>query len=195
MPIPLGVLAVAGAGAAPSGPGVYELLETQVLGSNQADVTFSNLNTNYGSTYQHLQIRASVSFVDYSDYMTLRMNGDSNANYASFGLYGNGTSVVAASINDNTTQQSQIYTAVAPASSTQFTALVVELLDAFETTKFKTARGLGGSGNSTQYITLSSGLWRNTAALTSIRFGIPGNGTSIRASSRFSLYGIRSVNP
>ena len=59
MPIPLGVLAVAGAGAAPSGPGAYELIETTLLSSAQKQITFSNLNT-YSTTYEHLQIRASI---------------------------------------------------------------------------------------------------------------------------------------
>lgn len=193
MPIPLGVLAVAGAGGGAAGSNTYELLTTTILGSNTGSVTFSNLNSTYGSTYQHLQVRATFSFVDYGDYMVVRMNGDSAANYASHALNGTGSSVTSTSNVANDTQKSQIYTSIATASSTQFTGLVMDILDPFETTKFKTIRALGGSGNSAEYITLSSGVWRNTAALTDIRFGVPGNATNIRTGSRFSLYGLRSA--
>ena len=55
MPIPLGFFAAAGAVAG----GSYDLLETTILSSNAASVTFSNLN-NYAADYQHLQIRAVV---------------------------------------------------------------------------------------------------------------------------------------
>ena len=47
MPFGLGFFATAGAGAA----GSFDLLETQVLGSAQASVTFSSLGTY--SNYKH----------------------------------------------------------------------------------------------------------------------------------------------
>jgi hypothetical protein len=189
MPIPLGVLAVAGAGAAPSGPGVYEWLETISVGTAVASVEFTNVNTNYGSTYQHLQVRLT-SRTSASDQRTrMRLNGDSGQNYATHLLFGNGSSVSSAagsSFNVMSLNMSDTQTSV-------FGAGIVDLLDAFETTKNKTIRHLGGISGSTTEIALTSGVWLNTAAITTITLRVDSG--NLQVGSRFSLYGIRSVNP
>ncbi len=199
MPIPLGVLAVAGAGAAPSGPGVYEWLETTVLGSNQASVVFSNLNSTYGSTYQHLQIRATQrgSAADTGGQGLLRLNGDTNTNsYAMHQLFGTGSSVSSEAV------VSGVLGGIAPAgrfpaanaTANTFGATIIDVLDAFETTKNKTIRMLGGQASSENRIFLASGLWLSTAAVTSLTLLIQ-DGSNYVTGSRFSLYGMRSVNP
>jgi hypothetical protein len=49
------------AGNTPILPGAYELLETQILANSTTDVvTFSSLNSTYGSTYQHLMFRINA---------------------------------------------------------------------------------------------------------------------------------------
>ena len=92
MPIPLGILAVAGAGAA-GGGGAFDLLETTVLGSDTASVTFSNLNTY--SAYKHLQIRLVARSTNASASRSVRIqfNGDTASNYAYHYLLGDGSSV------------------------------------------------------------------------------------------------------
>jgi hypothetical protein len=44
-------------GATVGSSDTFELLETSILNSNTTSVTFSNLNSTYGSTYQHLVFR------------------------------------------------------------------------------------------------------------------------------------------
>ena len=193
MPIPLGVLAVAGAGAGPVAAGnAYELLESQVLTSNQATITFSNLNSTYGSTYQHLQLRV-VARTNRSgqvaDLGTFFFNGDevlAGGNYNSHGLAGSGSSV--ASFYDAVPYIS--YYAAANATANKFTAFIMDILDPFETTKFTTTRMFLGQGESDRQVALESGLWRNTAALTSLKLDVIGD---FIIGSRFSLYGLRSV--
>jgi hypothetical protein len=80
-------------------------------------------------------------------------------------------------------------------SSGVFGASIVDILDAFETTKNKTVRGLGGfMGSTSDYyhkVMLSSSARYNTASTTSILIYSPG--TSFAANSRFSLYGIKAA--
>ena len=185
MPIPLGVLAVAGAGAGPVGAGAYEWLETISVGTAAASVEFTNVNTNYGSTYQHLQVRFTAQTA--AQRLRMRLNGDSGQNYATHLLYGEGTVVAsAAGTNFNVMSLAQ-----GNNETNIFAAGIVDLLDAFETTKNKTIRHLGGISGNTKEIALTSGVWLNTAAITTITLRVDSG--NIAVNSRFSLYGLRSA--
>jgi hypothetical protein len=185
MPIPLGVLAVAGAGGGgPTGTNVYELLETNILGSSQSSITFSNLNTNYGSTYKHLQIRMAVFNESWA---AIRMNGvTTNGAYTYHELRGNGSSV---SSSANAGGQTLLLVGLGQ-SSTGPTAIITDLLDAFSTSKNKTIRSLHGTTSGGNVVGLTSGAWLSTNVLTSIE--IRGFTANFQTGSRFSLYGMRS---
>jgi len=66
---------------------------------------------------------------------------------------------------------------------------VLDILDAYSTTKNKTIRSLSGMTGGANNLQLYSGLWNNTAAISSLNI-FPG-ATNFVAGSRFSLYGIR----
>jgi hypothetical protein len=192
MPIPLGVLAVAGAGAGPVGAGnAYELLETVSVGSGgQVSVTFSNLNSSYGSTYQHLQLRMThrASGGTRSDNVYLQFNSDATG-YSLHYLYGNGSSVAS---SGSANQTSIIVGRLTGSSSGAniFGASVVDILDAFETTKNKTVRSFTTANDGTDNtVWLFSGLWIDTGAVTS--FTLTSGATDFVQGSRFSLYGLK----
>jgi len=186
MPIPLGVLAVAG--FRPSAAGAFELIQSTLLTSATASVTFSNLG-NFSTTYEHLQVRASMART--SGGLTgigLRLNGDSGGNYANHLLFGNGSSVQSSA----GTGETSIGIGLTAASSTVFGASVVDILDAYNASKNTTVRTLTGinPAGDTPFVQLRSGLWLNTASITSISF----SGVSdFVAGTRFSLYGIKAV--
>jgi hypothetical protein len=187
MLIPFGILSAAGAGV----EGDFELIESEILGSAASSVTFSNLGT-YSSTYKHLQLRATVRS-DRSgltlDFGKITFNGDSSSVYTTHQLYGDGSTVQSfAGINQAWTNFVRTTGATAPANA--FGAGVVDILDAYSTTKFKTIRNLGGVGASGGEINLASGLWRSTNSITSMTIAV-GGGTNWLTGSRFSLYGIR----
>jgi len=192
MPIPLGVLAVAGAG--PSAGAAYELLETTVLGTATASVTFSNLDTNYGSTYQHLQLRvvARTDRADTDDFIVLRFNGDSGNNYATHVLRGNGTNVQSSAPRTSYANiEIQAITA-ATQTANSFGAVIIDILDPFETSKNTTIRAFTGLTGSFNFVSLDSGLWINTNAVTTILLD-QSFGSNFVTGSRFSLYGLRSA--
>ena len=190
MPIPLGVLAVAGAGAGPVGAGAYEWLETVNVGSGgQADVIFSNLNSSYGSTYQHLQVRMTFKGeTANTESVRMRFNSDTGSNYALHNLYGNGSTVLSGALANS------VWMTIGDSKNTAnaFAGAIVDILDPFETTKYTTIRVLTGTSEAITRIDLTSGLWRNTNAITSMSFFM-NSGTDIAQYSRISLYGLRSA--
>lgn len=178
MLLPLGILASAGGGAA-----AYELISTTVLGSTATSVTFSGLGTS-AANYKHLQVRGAVFT---SSWIDIRFNGDTGSNYSYHELRGNGSSV---SSSANAGGQTFMLTALGQSAS-GVTAFVTDVLDHASTSKNKTIRTLGGTTAGGNVVGLTSGVWLNTAALTSLTVEAFGLTTSFAAGSRFSLYGIR----
>jgi hypothetical protein len=186
---PLGILSAAGAGGGVAGP-AYELIETQVLGSSTPSITFSSLGT-YSSTYKHLQIRITARSSRSSglDGIALRLNSDTATNYSDHYLRGDGSTVTSGASTSSTHSALGIIPA-ASATNNVFGGLFVDLLDVYSTTKNKTIRSLYGM-TTTNYVGLNSGLWRNTAAITSITLFQTEGANNLVAGSRFSLYGIK----
>jgi hypothetical protein len=182
MPFGLGFFATAGAGAA----GSFDLLESQVLGSTAASVTFSSLST-YASTYQHLQIRM-VARASRSGATTDPLIVKLNSTTQTYGhhLFGNGSSVG----SGNIATAYSILDAItgATAATNAFGAGVIDILDPFETTKNKTIRALTGANT---VVALSSTFWNFTTAVSSIELSAF-SATNFLVGSRFSLYGLRA---
>jgi hypothetical protein len=182
MLIPLGFLAASGVSA-----GSFDLLETQVLGSATSSVTFSSLSSY--SSYQHLQVRATLRSTRAAtgEVFVMQFNGDGASNYSWHLLEGTGSTV----LSDAGTSASSMRCGVGFGSSgtaNAFGAAVIDILDAYETTKNKQIRSLTGLGS----IDLLSGSWRNTNALSSISL-LPAFGGNLAIGSRFSLYGIKAA--
>ena len=77
-----------------------------------------------------------------------------------------------------------------------FGASIIDIYDFASTTKTTTARSLfgriGATNTASNKVGINSGMWNNTAAVTSISFGLPTVGfVNYVAGSRFSLIGIR----
>ena len=183
---PLGILSAAGAGGVPQ---TYELIETQILGSAQASVVFSNL-ANFNATYRHLQIRmtARLSGSTGNTQSLLRLNSDTGSNYATHRLAGYGSAVESGA----NTSQTSIFVGIIPTAgntANAFGASVIDLLDVYSTTKNKTVRSLQGVAGSTNAIELRSGFRNSTESTTSI--SLTSFELTYAAGSRFSLYGIR----
>lgn len=185
MLIPLGILASSGGGAG----GSFELISSTILGSTAASVTF-DVST-YASTYKHLQLRYTARSNRSNAYSgsSVRFNSDTGTNYRSHQLqtypgYFN------SNFNNNSTS---IYTSPEVGGTNvanNFAATVVDILDAFSSTKNKVTRQIGGHAGSDYEFVFGSGLWLNTAAITSVTV-LNWDGSSHVAGSRFSLYGIK----
>jgi len=167
-----------GAAAAPA----YELISTTILSSAAASVTISSIP----SGYKHLQVRTMIWNDNSNGLVRMRVNGDTGTNYSAHRLGGNGSSVASASYLSNPFMYVADLTA---SSSTTQSPGIIDILDYASTTKNKTVRGFS-SFVSTMEVHLYSGLWMNTAAITSLTF-LDNANYQINAGSRFSLYGIK----
>jgi hypothetical protein len=168
----------------------YDLLESTTLSSGASSVTFSGLSAY--SDYKHLQIRAVTQInktTDTIENVFVRLNGDTGSNYARHGITGSGSSA-GTTAGTNLTFMIAINSTISQFNSDYSAPLVMDFLDFSSTSKTTTMRALGGAnaGNESQ-IGLYSGLWNNTAAVTSIEAYT--SGYSFNSGSRFSLIGIR----
>jgi len=170
--------------AAGGGEPAFDLLETTILGSDTASVSFTSLNSTYGSDYKHLQVRIvnRSGRSDTNDGVRVRMNTNDAAQEHS--LEGNGSSVFSTSKSGNFDP-----IIVANNSPTgEFSATILDILDAFDTSKNTTMRALTGYSS---YLQLTSGLYTSTSAVDELLFS--NFGGNILTGSRFSLYGIKAA--
>jgi hypothetical protein len=161
----------------------YESIATTTVGSGGVNsVTFSSIS----SSYKHLQLRVSWS-ENATNWITLSFNNDTTgANYKSHELRGNGST--AASY-----VPSFSYGVAASLSNAENgnTAAVIDILDYQNTNKNKVTRSLSGQdSNGAGIISLISGLWINTAAITTLKI-LAESSETIKEYSSFALYGIK----
>jgi hypothetical protein len=169
----------------------------RVSPSATGNVTFSSIP----QTYSSLQIRAitkdtsTTLYGPTSAYVYLRFNGTASG-YMNHSLYGNGSSAVAYA---GTTSNSIIelpgtYMSSNATYANMFSTFIIDIHDYASTTKNKTVRMIAGNdangnGTTNAVVSLNSGLWNNTAAITSINlYSAAGN---YATGTTFALYGIK----
>jgi hypothetical protein len=182
----IGIIASSGAGGVANS---YESISTVTVGaSSVGSITFSSIP----STYQHLQIRGISRNTNAGTFQQLqgRLNSDTGSNYASHVIQGDGSSAGTLAYSGIT-----VFVAGQSVGSTgtanAFGVSVTDLLDYKDTNKYKTIRSLSGQDrNGGGTVLLTSGLWMNTAAVTSITL-FPSTSDSFTQYSSFALYGIK----
>ena len=181
----LGILAASGAGAA---AGSYDLLATEILTDNTStEVEF--LSSGVWSDYEHLQIRMTPR-IQWAGTATggnvaVYLN-DTTSTYYSHFLRGNGSAV-----SSGTESGPFFNRAPYNNGTTEFGAIVLDILDINSTNKNTTMRALGGSSLSySNWINLQSAAWFTTSQVTSIQ--IQSREGTLGSGSRFSLYGLKA---
>jgi len=166
---------------APSG--AYDSIATTTVGAGGASsITFSSIP----STYTHLQIRG-ISKMSSGASLYMQLNSDTGSNYARHFLNGNGSTTGA---GGNSSFTNMFVGTTANATST-FGANVIDILDYANTNKYTTSRSLSGAdANGSGFLQFMSGLWMNTAAVTTIT--ITGD-SNFDQYSQFALYGIKGA--
>lgn len=181
---PLGLLSQGGGGG---GAGAFEQIQTVFGTGSSGTITFSSIP----ATYKHLQIRVSSRSNDSNaiSNLSMRMNGDSASNYSWHFMQGFGTGQWS-SAGSSASLISLRDTLSGPSGDLPG-VIIVDLLDYADTNKNKTIRAFGGLTNGTtqNQVSLISGNWRSTSAISSLTLSIAMG--SFITSSRFSLYGIK----
>ena len=184
----IGIMASAAMGSKQSS---YESIATVTVTSTAASITFSSIP----STYKHLQIRG-IGRTDYAaktGSANVRFNADGSAIYTRHYLYGDGTSAVSGG-QINQSEIDIIATSGSTAAANIFGAILIDIIDYADTTKYKTLRHINGVNfndvSIDQSMWMASGLWRSTAAITSIVLDSYSTSNFV-AGSTFALYGIK----
>lgn len=170
-------------------PNSYDLISTTILGSDTSSVTF-DVST-LASTYKHLQIRLTGRSIgsNYESDVKVTFNSDSGSNYSYHKIDADGGSISSWGAASQSFMSAG-YLSASSNTANAFGAVVIDFLDPFSTTKYKTIRGLGGfRAASYPRIMLSSGSWRSTSAVTAIT--VTDGLSSFITGSRFSIYGIK----
>jgi hypothetical protein len=165
-------------------------LQVVTVGSTSvADITFSNIPT---TGYSHLQLRSFIFGTSGTAQgsVNVQFNGDTGSNYAFHLLQGDGSTATAYGIGSSSNGR---YFGYAGGIRTTFaTAGVVDILDYANTNKYKTMRGICGNDfNGSGEVQLSSSLWMNTNAITSIR--VWNSSMNLAQYSQFALYAVKGA--
>lgn len=178
------------AGGVPPVTNSYESIATVTVGAGgAANVEFTSIP----STYQHLQVRITSRdnrSASVNNNLFVYLNNDTGTNYSYHLLTGDGSS---AGADNGSTTDLMIAGSNAASSATSgvMGVSVFDILDYDNTNKYKTTRALTGiDNNGSGLIRLWSGNWRNTAAITSLKF-YPASSATIQQYSSFALYGIK----
>jgi hypothetical protein len=170
--------------------GDFEAISSVTVGSGgAANIEFTSIP----ATYQHLQVRlvARSSRAQNTDGLSIRLNGISTNTYAYHNLNGDGSSATAAGSSSQPSVDDSIFLAANNLTSTIFAASVIDILDYASSSKNTTLRIFGGHDrNGGGVVTVSSGLFASTAAVTSIRL-FPAVG-SFQEYSTAALYGVKA---
>jgi hypothetical protein len=185
------------AGNSAYAPGAFESIATNTVGSGGvSSVTFSSIP----STYTHLQIRAQIQ-EDRPTYWigdcNMTING-ATSGYSFHYIFGDGASVSAS----GSASQSRIDLgsgAIGTTTGNSYAAAIIDILDYNNTNKYKTVRGImgfdtngtGGGASLSGRVTLMSGLYQSTTAISSIT--IAGGNNNLTQYSKFALYGIKGA--
>ena len=176
----------------------FESIATANGTGSSSVITFSSIP----STYQHLQIRFIAKNSINQNWangsrLFIRFNSDTGSNYAWHKLAGDGS----AASTGNGASQSNIYTDYCVAANgSSITnvhgAGIIDIHNYAVSVQYKTVRTFTGSvADSASYypaIGLTSGLWMNTSAITSITL-TDESSSNFLTSSTFALYGIKGA--
>ncbi len=160
----------------------YDKIATYTAPSSQTAVTFNSF-----SGYTDLVLVCNIKNTSSTPRnVYLQFNGDTGNNYSKTLIEGNGSS--ASSARD--TNSPAIYSAAITVGNTTDPALsIINIMNYANTTTYKTtlSRYSGASLVTNAVI----GLWRNTAAITSLTLTID-TASNIATGSTFTLYGIKA---
>jgi hypothetical protein len=126
-------------------------------------------------------------------YPLIRFNGDTGTNYSYTEIFARNTGGGDTAVSSRASNIDGIKTI--SNTSAAFSPNIFQILNYANTTTYKTALNRGSGANGTTNVDGTQelvGMWRNTAAITSITI-YAGSGNNIVTGSTFTLYGIKSA--
>ena len=161
---------------------------TTISGTGTSTITFNSF-----SGYTDLVLVVNARELTSSDGgLSILFNSDSGTNYSITQILGDGTSATSARASNQTKLATYC---MADPSSSSFGLGIVQIMNYSNSTTYKTALQRTMTVNSSNQAAATVarvGLWRNTAAITTISLS-PTNGNNFASGSSATLFGIAAA--
>ena len=158
-------------------PATYDSIASTTATGSQNTITFSGIS----GSYTDIVLAVSSKLTSPGSATFLTFNSDSGTNYSNTRILGDGSSAT----SQRRTNNNYI---VIDAPNGEWSTLLFNVMNYSNTTTNKTCLIRAGS---TTYTTAVVGLWRNTAAITSIT--LTTDGGNFASGSILTLYGIKAA--
>jgi hypothetical protein len=170
----------------------YVELDKVTLASAAASATFTSIPQGYTD----LILVCNVGSESTNAFTYLQFNGDTGTNYSFSQLYGTG----AGAFNSRVANTNQLFNSdVSMKQGAVNTNVIYQIMNYSNSSTFKTSLSRQNTVNAADYngALAAVGIWRSTAAITSIAVKATRGGTpyNFTAGSTFSLYGIKAWAP
>lgn len=167
-------------------PATYDKINSNTLSTSATDVTFSSIP----GTYTDLVIVMSVFTSSDGESPQFQFNSDTATNYSTTFVEGNGSSAASYRFSSRGNLETSYNIG---GNSTSPSPIITHINNYSNSTTHKTVltRWNSASGGTYPGVNATVGLWRSTAAITSIKI-YPGAG-NFNSGSTFTLYGIKAA--
>ena len=172
----------------------YSLIASYTVPSATSSYTFSSIPGTFTDLLLIANMQGSASAYNNMAYPLIRFNSDSGTNYSYTEIFARNTGGGETAVSSRASNIDGIKTIAN--TSTVFSPNIFQVLDYANATTYKTALNRGNGNNGTTNVDGTQalvGMWRNTAAITSITI-YAGGGNNLVAASTFKLYGIQAGN-
>ena len=168
----------------------YEPIASQTLGSDTANIEFTSIPGTYTDLVLVLTGRTSRT-TDAFEAVGMRFNSDSGSNYSLTYLLGSGAATASNRASNITNVEFARFNPSVSGNTSPAIA-VAQIMSYASTSVFKTVLGSGAASAEAYPVSRYVGLWRSTAAITSIRLQT-GLGPNFVSGATASLYGIKAA--
>ena len=158
----------------------YTPIATQTLGSAAASITFNSIP----STYTDLRLVLTCT-TSAQDEIAIQFNADTATHYSATFLVGTGVTA----ISSNATTQSNIPISFSGTNTTGPALFTVDAFSYAGGTNKTVVASVANDGNGSGSVELTVGLWRSTAAITSIKVFLV-NANNFNTGTIATLFGI-----
>ena len=158
----------------------YEKIATTTLGSTTTAVTFSSIS----SAYTDIVLVVNGIMSTGENALGIRFNTDAGANYGTTAIYGDSANAQSLRFSNIT----ECY--VGRMDSLNNSTTIIQIQNYSNATTYKTTLSRGASAN---IIMAQAGLWRNTAAITTISIRGFGLFADFLTGTTLNLYGIKAA--
>ena len=163
----------------------YEPIATTTLSTATATVTFSSIS----GSYTDLVLVCNIAQATSNNSLRMRYNSDTGSNYSWTNLQGDGSAASSARASNQTSG----LMAETTGSTSLELVVIAHIQNYSNATTYKTHIGRGNRASA--LVDATVGLWRSTAAITSIDLAMGGTfpTNNFASGSTFTLYGIKSA--